>query len=217
MYESNDSSQSEVISRRTWLRFSLRTTLAAMSFAGIGLYWLRNRIDAAASQKEAIRQLKAIGANVGYRHEWDYEADRFSNSPPPGGKFLRSILGDHFFLIPDIVLVENFVGGTGTLAPLGKLNTVKTLAITNSTIGDDEVTILTTLTGLQELNLYGTNITDRGLLRLARLRKLSNLIVTNSKVTEAGAAKFKELRPDCKLHYGDEADDAAVSPELLSK
>ncbi len=36
--------------RRTWLRFSLRTTLAAMSFAGIGLYWFRNRLDAAASQ-----------------------------------------------------------------------------------------------------------------------------------------------------------------------
>ena len=86
-----------------------------MSFAGIGLYWLRNRLDAAASQKETIRQLIAIGANIQYRHEWDYKADRFSNSPPPGGKFLRSILGDHFFLIPDLVLMQKFVGGTGAL------------------------------------------------------------------------------------------------------
>lgn len=188
-----------------------------MSFAGIGLYWFRNRLDAAALQKETVRQLTAIGAHIGYRHEWDYKADRFSNSPPPGGKFLRSILGDHFFVIPDIVLMDSFVGGTGTLAPLGNLKTVRLLGLTSSTIGDDEVTVLTKLTALEDVSLYGTNVTDQELLRLASLPKLKNVVVTNSKVTDLGAAKFKELRPDCTLHYGYEADNAAVSPELQSK
>lgn len=195
------------ITRRSWLRFSLRTLLVATSIAALGAYWLHRRMKAAVEQAEAIQQLQSVGINIHYRHEWDFVKNRFSGSPPPGGKFLRSILGDHFFLTPDLVLKDQYLGDITRLAPLAKLCTVTTVAIYNSPFGDEVVEYLLPLTSLEELNLYGTNLTDAGLLRLVALPQLQNLVVTHTKVTAEGVTQFSKKRPQCKIHTKDDVDD----------
>jgi hypothetical protein len=181
--------------------------LAAFSLIAVALYWLRKRLDAAVIQAEAVRKLEAVGASINYRHEWDYSRNRFSGNPPPGGTFLRSILGDHFFLIPDTIILDSFSGESSALAPLGKLSTVTALGLTESAIGDDVLPIVARISALEELSLYGTEITDEGLLTLAVLPNLRNLTVTNTRVTSKEVARFRTIRPQCQVFNEDVVDE----------
>ena len=93
------------IGRREWFRFTTRFLLAVFAVAAFPLWWFRQRLVAANKQAEAVRKLEALGVYIGYRHEWDYENDRFSGAPTPGPFLLRAIFGDHLFLIPDSIIV----------------------------------------------------------------------------------------------------------------
>jgi hypothetical protein len=59
------------------------------------------------------------------------------------------------------------------------------------------------ISALEELSLYGTEITDEGLLTLAVLPNLRNLTVTNTRVTSKGVARFKKMCPQCQVRNED--------------
>jgi hypothetical protein len=192
------------LDRRHWLRFSIRSLLAATALTALPFSWLRRRMVAARHQSEAVSHLTSLGGSSGYNHEWDDEKDRYSGNPPPGPALLRALLGEHFFLTPALILFSEFNGDPSDLAPIAQLQTVRHLGITDSDVDDRVVPFLTPLSSLEYLSLYGTHITDNGLQQLSSLSYLRSIVVTKTKVTKSGLARFKLLRPRCDIYSMDD-------------
>ena len=69
-------------------------------------------------------------------------------------------------------------------------------------ITNECIVYLKQLPELEQLNLYGTNISDEGLKQLASFKKLSVLYLWKTKVTATGVEQFKKERPDVKVEIG---------------
>ncbi|HBF16996.1 MAG TPA: ribonuclease inhibitor, partial [Verrucomicrobiales bacterium] len=54
---------------------------------------------------------------------------------------------------------------------------------------------------LEWLNLWGTQVTDLGLMKLKDLSKLRKIYLWQSKVTEKGAAALKKELPDLEVIF----------------
>jgi Leucine-rich repeat (LRR) protein len=61
---------------------------------------------------------------------------------------------------------------------------------------------LAALSELESLNLYGNEVTDALLAKLATLPKLKKLYLWQTKVTEEGVKKLKEALPECEVILG---------------
>jgi hypothetical protein len=195
------------MNRRSWMQFSTRFLLSAVVLSALPFWWIRRRMVAARIQEEAIRRLESLGGSVGYAHEWDDDKDRYSGSRHPGTPFLRAVLGDHFFLTPNVILFSDFNGDQRHLEPISRLSTVRHLGIVASAVDDGIVPIIQPLNRIEYLSLYGTQITDVGLEQLASLRSLRSIVVTNTKVTEAGRQRFASLCPQCVIYFEDNATE----------
>jgi Leucine Rich repeat len=56
---------------------------------------------------------------------------------------------------------------------------------------------------LQTLSLEGTGITDASIETLLALRTLTDLDVTDTKMTSDGIARLRQLRPKWEIHSSD--------------
>ena len=191
------------MNRRSWMQFSMRFLLGAVAVCALPVWWIRRRMVAARTQAEAVRRLESLGGSIGYAHEWDDDKDRYSGNSPPGTPFLRAILGEHFFLTPNVILFSDFNGDPHCLEPISRLSTVRHLGIVGSAVDDGIVPIIQPLTRLEYLSLSGTQLTDAGLERLASLRRLRSIVVTNTKVTETGRQRFAAVCPQCEIYFED--------------
>jgi hypothetical protein len=84
--------------RRHWHQFTLRTLLIFVTLAGCGFGWLGFKIREARQEAAAVAAIEKAGGFVFYSFQW--EPFNFIYAPdaaPPGPKWLRAILGDHFF------------------------------------------------------------------------------------------------------------------------
>ena len=67
--------------------------------------------------------------------------------------------------------------------------------------GDAELKAIARLKSLESLELWQTNVTDRGLEVLKDLNNLETLVLTGGKVTDAGVEACQRLLPNCKVEY----------------
>jgi hypothetical protein len=190
----------------------MRFLLFGMAISALPFYWLRRRMTIAAKQAEAVRRVEASGGSVGYSHEWDDKTERFSGNSPPGPEVLRSILGEHFFLTPNLILYDEHSGHRPDLEAVSQLTTVQHLAIVDAPIGDDVVPFVLPLNRLEYLSLYGTQLTDDGLRQLAGLPRLRGITVTNTDVSEAGIDDFRRAHPNCTIYLEDDIDGKTQEP-----
>ena len=84
------------------------------------------------------------------------------------------------------------------LLHLVHLTGLEELYLSNTTITDAGLQRLSGLTDLQRLYIYHTAITDAGLENLARLRKLKWLTCSGTGITEDGLNGFRAALPGCK-------------------
>ena len=105
---------------------------------------------------------------------------------------------------------EPTVDATSVKAQLEKLGaTIKVneqgeidhVGLFGTPITDAGLVHLKGLTSLQDLNLSGTKITDVGLAHLAGLTSLRPLRLHNTQITDAGAAKLRKALPDCRIEW----------------
>lgn len=66
-------------------------------------------------------------------------------------------------------------------------------------VNDETLELLWTFTRLKQLNLRGSEVTDKGLLALIQLEHLERLDVSGTRVTDAGIQAFTAKRPDCQI------------------
>ena len=73
------------------------------------------------------------------------------------------------------------------------------LKLPSSTTDEQLAEKLKGLTNLETLVLTGTKITDAGLVHLKGLTKLERLSLYDTKTTPAGIKSLQEALPDCKI------------------
>ncbi len=75
-------------------------------------------------------------------------------------------------------------------------------------IDDAMAARLANIHSLEELSLHRSPITDRGLPELKRLKNLTRLVLTGTKVTAAGVADLQKALPNCKIESDVVASDS---------
>ena len=52
---------------------------------------------------------------------------------------------------------------------------------------------------IEEVDLSGIEVSDAGLVHLARLKSLNTVLLKNTKVTDEGIARLQQELPDCRI------------------
>jgi Leucine-rich repeat (LRR) protein len=178
--------------------FSLIVLTVAVA---IPFSWLATEMQQAEQQRKAIVALEKAGGNVAVV---ETEIGWSQLSAPA---WLRSLLGDEFF--GDVYAV-NLGNGQVTdasqgnlmdaaLANLKRLNQLEELNLRGTQVSDRGIENLRELTQLQYLWLTQTNVTDGGLRHLKGLSKLRVLNLKRTKVTDEGIKKIQQALPNCKI------------------
>jgi hypothetical protein len=86
-----------------------------------------------------------------------------------------------------------------SLEHIRHLTGLEELYLSNTAISDGGLRQLTTLTDLKRLYIYHTAITDFGLVNLMCLTGLKSLTCSGTAVTEEGLERFRLMMPACKV------------------
>ena len=99
------------------------------------------------------------------------------------------------------------IGATSITEPtlvseLPKMKNLTKLELSQMDIGDGALDAVAQLKDLEWLNLYGTKVTDAGLLKLKGLTKLRKIYLWDSKATPEGAEALKKDLPELEALFG---------------
>ena len=110
-------------------------------------------------------------------------------------------------------IVEKAIRGPFSLGkPTGKLTEADLAKVTRLSLIRTKITDagLKEVAKLQKLTILGLGhndkITDAGLKDLAKLKNLTRLILSDTKITDAGAAELKKALPKCKIFHSYKKD-----------
>ncbi len=199
------------LTRRHWLRLSLRSLLVLFTLAAVWMALIANR---AREQQRIVTGLSQYrGAMIMYAHEWDLSAGGEipkprALGPPPGPAWLRNWLGDEYF----VSVVGVFLAGQGdgpnpqpdaaALELIRDLPGLRVLSLEKSAVTDADLAAVAQQTELIYFWLDDTAISDAGLAHLRRMQKLKFLYLRNSNVTDAGIDSLKRDLPQVRICYG---------------
>lgn len=85
---------------------------------------------------------------------------------------------------------------------LPKMKNLRTLDLSDNEIGDPVLDAVAQLEHLEWLNLYGTKVTDEGLMKLKGLGKLKKIYLWNSQATPEGAEALSKDLPGLSAVFG---------------
>ena len=169
------------------LRYSLRSIVVLTAILGVIAAFFANRHARVASQRKSIAALKATGARV--RLDWQ----------------ARSMLDRNISWLPYRYTPVGDVQAGGVvgfkdddLKPILALPEIDVLELQNTSVSDEGIELLASadMTNLRAINLAGTNLTGNGLLALASLPSLTDVVVSGC--TELTAADVETFRKRCK-------------------
>jgi len=226
-------------STRRFVRFSLRGLLIVMTVLCI---WGGITVNRVHRQKRAVEAVIRDGGYISYHYQSQPDngapgfgrggyglgrggyvgrgafTGRWAPPKPPGPKWLREWLGDHYFVTP--VLVQNRGQGAtdensiaylkdmpsletlswreakfeqSDFEAIGSLHQLRKLFVYYSNMNDEGLSKLKGMTNLEMLGLSGTEITDAGLAHLASLPKLTYLSIAKTKLTDDGISHLEKM------------------------
>lgn len=85
---------------------------------------------------------------------------------------------------------------------LSSATNLKSLRLSETTVGDAALETLSQLPELESLNLYGTQVTGPGVLKLANLQGLRKLYLWQTQVDEETLQTLRGKLPDCEIVTG---------------
>lgn len=157
-------------SRRRWLRFSLRGLLITVTVLCV---WIGMTTRQARRQKQAVEAIQEAGGQFTF----DYQAKPSPSGPygsrggttrnrpatPPGPAWLHRLVGEHFFVTPVSLLVDDQrVIDKDCLAHLRELKEIETLSFDDVELKDDDLFHLGSLKKLRHLILGDDCLPHRG-------------------------------------------------------
>jgi len=159
--------------KRRWYQFSLRTLLVVVLVLSPFFAWVGWELEKTRREQAVVGTIEAFGGWVEY-HE--------PNLPPRIAQYFRRTQK------VDMQLPFS-VTRDGSLA-------------FHPTIDDNSMTLFEGFTGLEELNLQWTDITDSGLEHLRGLTNLKKLDLSASRVTPEGVEELRRALPNCVIRCG---------------
>ena len=97
------------------------------------------------------------------------------------------------------------------MIPVGRLTGLVELKIRASSVSDAGLVHLSRLTSLQRILLHGSNVTDAGLIHLRGLTQLQQLVLASAKIKDSGLVHLKGLTNLRELDLSDtEVSDAGL-------
>ena len=143
---------------RRWSQFSLCALLVFVTLLAIACGWLAVKLREMKREKAAATALEKLGADVAW------------NKSARGPKWLRGVLGEHFF------------------------THVMNARLQGDPVTDSTLEPLDAMSHLEELWLIYTDVTDAGLAHLQGLRELKLLFISHAAATDAGLEKIAALK-----------------------
>jgi hypothetical protein len=188
----NDQMADETLSitRRQWLRISVRGMIVLVLLIGVGLGWF---IHSARTQRDAVAAIEDTGRQFGYAYDWELrDGDIIPNGKPWAPKWIVDHLGADFF--GSVVRVDLGLEATNNvMGHIGRLNRLEELYLGGNQVTDSWLIHLRGLKNLRILDVGTSQITDAGLAHLERLPKLEKLELSQTKVTDAGLSYLDGL------------------------
>lgn len=205
------------------LRVSLRAFFVAFSLLCV---WLGFLVNAAHRQNRVVDLVHSLGGSVGY--DYQYEAPEFKimvdhadiggvgpPPTPPGPKWLRELLGDHYFCDVVTVHLSDSRVTNDVVMDIGKLTSLRSLTLANCPkVTDEGVKHLRTSLPLWNLSLNGTQCSDAGVRHISKVKTLEVLDLGNTPITNGFAEHIRELNQLQYLQVEGTAVSEAAQAEL---
>ncbi|MHC4398485.1 MAG: leucine-rich repeat domain-containing protein [Planctomycetota bacterium] len=211
-------------STRRRFQFRLRTLLILMAVFAV---WLGLTADRARRQKRAVEAISEMGGEFCYDYQAQPQADGPGKSysyrvEPPGPRWLRQLLGDHYFItavrllvrdqrvidegrleylddLPDLeqLMFYNVELRDRDLAHLKHLPNLRLLLFGRGTLsGDDgprQFDFLESCPRLEVLSARNSHFGDRGAAHLRHATNLELLFIYETPIGDDGLARLKHL------------------------
>ncbi|MHC4406280.1 MAG: hypothetical protein ACYTG0_42140, partial [Planctomycetota bacterium] len=229
-------------SRSLW-RFSLRSCFVAfVALCALLLGWFGSKLVEARRQQKAVAAIQAQGGYVRYdNHDEELHREmQFPRPPPRKASWLRRWLGHDFFhtveevgyynnananpslkylldlpnvhtvvlpdepvddagldvlrTLPALVCVTWHAAGppTASIEAVTRLENVEKTSLCNSkSIGDKHMTMVVRMRKLRELNVWDSAVTDDGVKALATLPQLETLYLDGTDITDEALKHLK--------------------------
>jgi hypothetical protein len=189
------------VSKKRWLRYSLRTGLIVVTLLCV---WLAFESIRARRQKAAVEQIAAHAGVAIFDYEFDDKDQRIKDAQPPGPEWIRKAVGDDYFRKVKVVDLsygsrrresgQAEVVDDDALAIFAHLTDVTTVEISNNqAITDKGLVHLAGLKKLQTLYLYDTRVEGDGLRHIARLPALTSLHLGYTPLTDEGLRQVGQM------------------------
>jgi internalin A len=189
----------EQVQPKSWrrlLRVSVRGLVVLVLVIGAWLGWIVHRAQV---QRDAVAAIQKIDGTVKY--DWERK-DGLSipNGQPWGPRWLVDRIGiDYFGHVTQVRLVATHQLSDTELTHISRLSRLEELDLHRSPVTDAGLAHVEGLTDLQSLHLYRTAVSDTGLIHLRGRCRLRNLSIENTKVTDAGVQELRQAIPNLKI------------------
>jgi len=140
-----------------------------------------------------LRAEKSVTSNGGLAqrgYEWNSIGDRLTSR---FRRYALKSLGANFWSPVESVMFSDVAVSSMTLRNLAAFLAVKQLAIVESKLPSDGLSILPHLSFLEELHLHGTNVCDADLKYLVKFERLRILTLEDTGVTDDGVSLLKQI------------------------
>lgn len=186
------------------VRFSVRRAMALVLVLAVWLAW---EVRRAGEQRDAVAALRRGGGQVLYHWQWK-DFNPYPAGEPWAPRRLVDALGPDLFGHVHYVWFRRVDAPPDwptafALAGQGHPERSRALSAEAPSRTDALVPLVRRLSGLRNVNLGGSDVTDAGLAHLEGMTGLTTLYVDSSKVTDAGLARLRGLTGLEDLFAGD--------------
>jgi hypothetical protein len=175
--------------RRHCFRVSLRMLLLVMT---VFCVWLGTQVNAARRQREAVAAILSVGGEIMYDYQWipvpgkpDEYAPDLAN-PPPMPSWLRWLVGDDVFRSVTDVTFHGCKLTWSDSEHIAELTNLERLQMYSVTLWPNN-------------DGFAHNPGDKDMFILMRLRRLRQIILVQSEMTEEGIRRFQTAHPEMEF------------------
>jgi hypothetical protein len=196
--------ETKPVSKRRWLRYSLRTLFVCITLLAIGLAWVARERSESQRQLRIAEQLKTSGAHVEFAGA--YDIGLLDNPPVKEQSWWRKSLG---LLIGQRIFNVD-VSGRAIIDDLTSLTGLKQLQLLRlESASLDDISPLAEIPNLKWLGLNGTQVSD--LAPLANLDNLELLYVRGTQVRDLAPIRALKNLKDLDLSFTQVSDAAPLA------
>lgn len=144
-----------------------------------------------ADEAEAIAALKTSG--VGFKSESDGSWRVYIHDDIKPERLKRILEVANITNVTVLLYADN----ADHLAILKKIPTIRKMELTGRMIDDTDLKHASDISSLTELFVSSENVTDAGLLRLAKIKGLKKVTISGKQITKDAREKLNDLLPGC--------------------